>query len=101
MLAGLATALFSGIGLVSVVAAEADHNHGAPEAVSLSRVQEPLPGGDSTVPGAALGLLLASAGLTLLVRRSAPVSAAPVADVSPLPSPDAAEPTPVTRTEAA
>jgi hypothetical protein len=93
VLAGLAAVVFSGIGLTSSVAAEPDHRENAPEAVSLSRAGEPLPGGDSTVPGLAIAVLLGSAGLAWVVRRSAPAPAlvvpaaadelAPVRDLSP------------------
>lgn len=93
VLAGLAVALFSGIGLASAAAAEPDHRDGAPEAVSLSRTEEPLPGGDSTASGLAITALLGSAGLAWVVRRSAPAPAlvapagadelVPVSDLSP------------------
>lgn len=81
VLAGLATALFSGIGLTAAVAAEPDHVDRTPQAVSPTRTQEQLPGGDSTLPGVALGLLLGSAALAWIVRRSAPAPAAVTPDV--------------------
>ena len=92
LLAGAAVALFSGLPPASAVAAAPNHTDGAPEAISLAGTEEPLPGGDSTVPGIALGVLLGSAGLAWVVRRSAPASAA-VAEVSPLRQPEGAEPT--------
>jgi hypothetical protein len=108
LLAGLATALFSGIGLTGAVAAEAGHVDRTPQAVSPTRTQEQLPGGDSTLPGVALALLLGSAALAWIVRRSAPASAAvapdalaPVAAVPPRRQPAGTQPTPVRRPAAA
>jgi hypothetical protein len=102
LIAGFATALFSGVGLASAAAAEPDHTDRVSGAVSLSATEEPLPGGDSTVPGVALGLLLGSAGLAWIVRRSAPAPAAvapdvtdelpPVADLSPRRQPAGTKP---------
>ncbi len=75
LLAGLAAALFSGMGLTSAAAAEPKPAADA-ESASLSRAGESLPGGDTPIPATAGLLLIGSAGLAWVVRRSAPGSPA-------------------------
>ena len=42
------------------------------EAASLNRASGPLPGSDTPIPAVAAGLLVGSAGLAWVVRRSSP-----------------------------
>jgi len=76
LMAGFATVLFLGVGLASAAAAEPDHIDRVSDPVSLAGTDERLPGDDTTVPGAAFALLLGSAGLAWVVRRSAPAPTA-------------------------
>jgi hypothetical protein len=79
MTAGFATAIFSGVGLfTAAVAAEPAHIDRVSDAASLSGTEESLPGGDLTLPGVAFVVLLGSAGLAWVVRRSAPAHVAVV-----------------------
>ncbi len=80
LLAGFTVTVLTGLG-PSAPAAENGHldqlgARGVPgetEAASLNRAAESLPGTD-TLPVAAAGLLVGSAGLAWVVRRSAPGS---------------------------
>jgi hypothetical protein len=76
--AGFATAIFSVVGLATAVAAEPAHIDRVSDAASLSGTEESLPGGDLTLPGVAFVVLLGSAGLAWVVRRSAPAHVAAV-----------------------
>jgi hypothetical protein len=107
--AGIATAIFSGLALAPAVAAEPGHVDNIAETVSPSGT-EPLPGGDSTVPGAALALLLISVGLAWVVRRSTPVpntvnlshdTTVSVDEVAPRRPPAGSKPTPAPSSAAA
>ncbi len=91
LMAGFATALFTGVGLATAAAAAPAHTDRVSDVASGA--DESLPGGDSTVPVAAFAVLLSSAGLAWVVRRSSPAPVAvtsavaddlaPVADLSP------------------
>ena len=81
LLAGFTVTVLTGFGVSSAPAAENGHVDqlgargvsGEIEAASLNRAAESLPGTD-TLPVAAAGLLVGSAGLAWVVRRSAPGS---------------------------
>lgn len=73
VLAGFTAAVLTGFGAPSAPASENDHVDQV-EAASLNRASGSLPGTDTPVPVAAAGLLVGSAGLAWVVRRSAPGS---------------------------
>lgn len=74
VLVGLAAVMFSGAAALPA-AGDDDRTHGDEvEAASLTRASESLPGSDTPIPAAAGVLLIGSAGLAWVVRRSAPVS---------------------------
>ena len=70
-LTGFAAALFSASWLAAPVAADTTPDPRV-ESASISRTSETLPGSDTPLPVAAAGLLVGSAGLAWLVRRSTP-----------------------------
>ena len=74
VLVGFAAALFSVAGLAAPVAADTTPDPRV-ETATISRPSETLPGRDTPLPVAAAGLLVGSAGLAWLVRRSAPSAA--------------------------
>ncbi len=84
VLASFTVAVLSGAGVPAAPAAENGHIdglgvRGVPgqiETASLNRATGSLPGTDTAIPAIAAGLLVGSAGLAFLVRRSAPGSRA-------------------------
>jgi hypothetical protein len=71
VLAGFTAAVLTGVG-VPAAPATGNGRVDQVEAASLNRASESLPGTDTPIPVAAAGLLVGSAGLAWVVRRSSP-----------------------------